>query len=283
MNSTLLAPSVPVDLRPHENDRPISFNQLGCQWGGAYLLDDGLKIKEHESFSVSTDVVFGGNDISLTCLDGTMDDPVAGEYVMGESSNNGMHFSDPFYTRTNSSPMCNLSLSSINSIPSESMAIDNTQSSESPSQKTKPTTIKKRGRPRKTRPAANAAAVSKSDAGTKSRRRASTRSDFESSGADDPKALRVREKNRVAANKCRSRRRQEEDKLKSKYEDLEQEHRRLLKALLELVAESLLLKNMLTAHGSCDCRLIQDYLESASEWVAKKLKASASPSEPSPS
>ncbi|KAL3952878.1 hypothetical protein ACCO45_012821 [Purpureocillium lilacinum] len=263
MNSTLLAPSVPVDLRPHENDRPISFNQLGCQWGGAYLLDDGLKIKEHESFPVSTDVVFGGNDISLTCLDGTMDDPVAGEYVMGESSNNGMHFSDPFYTRTNSSPMCNLSLIAL--------AEDETDYDQ------------KRGRPRKTRPAANAAAVSKSDAGTKSRRRASTRSDFESSGADDPKALRVREKNRVAANKCRSRRRQEEDKLKSKYEDLEQEHRRLLKALLELVAESLLLKNMLTAHGSCDCRLIQDYLESASEWVAKKLKASASPSEPSPS
>lgn len=54
-------------------------------------------------------------------------------------------------------------------------------------------------------------------------------------------------------------------------------HRRLLGTLSELMAETFVLKNMLMEHGSCDCRLIQDYLkESASEWVAKKLKTSTS-------
>ncbi|PWI65198.1 hypothetical protein PCL_07248 [Purpureocillium lilacinum] len=284
MNSTLLAPNVSVDLRPLDNDRSISFSQLDCQWGGAYLLDDGLKMTEQESFPVSTDVVVGGNDISLTCLYGTMVDPDAGKNAMGERSNNGVQFSDFFYTRANSSLSCNSSPSSNTSILSENMAIDTTQFAESPTPKTKRTTIKKCGQPRKTQPAANAAAAPKPDAGAKSRRRASTRNDVDASGEDDPKALRVREKNRIAADKCRSRRRQEEDKLKSKHEDLEQEHRRLSEALSELVTEKLLLKNMLTTHSSCDCRLIQDYLkESASEWVAKKLRASASPSEPRPS
>lgn len=84
--------------------------------------------------------------------------------------------------------------------------------------------------------------------------------------------------NRIAADKCRLRRRNEEDKLKSKHDDLEQDRRRLSVALSELTAETYLLKNMLMEHGSCDCRLIQDYLkESASEWVAKRLKVSAAP------
>lgn len=283
MNSTLLAPSDPFDLRLRDNDKPISFNQLGYQWNGAYSLDNGLMMKEQESLPVSTDV-FGGNGFSLPCLDGPLADLDAGKYATGDRSDNGAQFADLCWTRTNSSPMDGSSPSGSSSILAENVAVVATGPSESLSPKAKPTTIQKRGRSRKSQPAPDAAAVSKSEAGTKSRCRPSTRSDAEASGANHPKALRVREKNRIAAGKCRSRRRQEEEKLKSKHENLEQEHRRLSEAVSELMAETYLLKNMLMAHGSCDCRLIQDYLkESASDWVAKKLKTSASPSAASPS
>ncbi len=57
-----------------------------------------------------------------------------------------------------------------------------------------------------------------------------------------------------------------EDKLSSKHESLEQEHRGISEALSELIAEACFLKNMFMAHGSCDCQLIQD--ESALDWVA---------------
>ncbi|KAJ6438040.1 bZIP transcription factor domain-containing protein [Purpureocillium lavendulum] len=88
---------------------------------------------------------------------------------------------------------------------------------------------------------------------------------------DDPKTMRVRRKNRIAADKCRSRRRLEEDALKSKHECLEKEYRGLSHAAVDLVAEIQVLKNMLLEHGNCDCHLIQDYLkEAASAWVTKK-------------
>ncbi len=239
-------------------------------------------MKEQDSLPLSTDV-FGGNDY-LTCLDGPMADLDAGRNAMDERSNNGTQFSDLFRTQMDTSPMDRSSPSSNSSVLAQNGAIDATRPSEPLSPETKPTTINKRGRSRKTQPAAVATAVSQSDAGTKSRRRPGTRGDAEASGAEHAKTLRVREKNRIAAYKCRSRRRQEEGKLKSKHENLEQEHRRLSEAVSELMAETYLLKNMLMAHGSCDCRLIQDYLkESASDWVAKKLKASASPSAASPS
>ncbi|GJN78601.1 hypothetical protein PLIIFM63780_002110 [Purpureocillium lilacinum] len=138
--------------------------------------------------------------------------------------------------------------------------------------------VKKRGRPRKARPTSTTAAISMADPGTGFERRTRTNSEAEAPGADDSRAVRVREMNRIAADKCRLRRRNEEDKLKSKHDDLEQDRRRLSVALSELTAETYLLKNMLMEHGSCDCRLIQDYLkESASEWVAKRLKVSAAP------
>ena len=156
------------------------------------------------------------------------------------------------------------------------MAIDTSQSFDPPSPRAKPIPVKKRGCPRKTQQAAGSANVD-GDSNTRTSRRTRTRSAADTSGGEDPKSVRVREKNRIAADKCRSRRRQEEDKLKSRHDDLEQEHRRLLGELSELMSETFVLKNMLMEHGSCDCRLIQDYLkESASEWVAKKLKTSTS-------
>ncbi|PWI64261.1 hypothetical protein PCL_11335 [Purpureocillium lilacinum] len=276
MNSRLMVSSNPFDLRPLDGEKSLATNQLDGQWGGAYSLDNSLVMKEPESPPASTDIF--GNNLSIGCIDGTMADLDARKFAMNGRSNNGMQFPDPFYPRTTSNFMSDPSSDGINSSLSEDVAIYTIPSTESPSPQTKPSTVKKRGRPRKARPASTTGAIYKTDPSTGSKRWTSTKSEAEASGADDPRAVRVREKNRIAADKCRSRRRQEEDKIKSKHEDLEREHGRLSGALSELMAETYLLKNMLMEHGNCDCRLIQDFLkESASEWVAKKLKASASP------
>lgn len=89
----------------------------------------------------------------------------------------------------------------------------------------KPGSITKRGRPRKRR--------------------------CERSGPADSKTLRAREQNRIAAEKCRSRRRQQGAKLQFRHDALEQKHRSLLDAQSELMGEINVLKNMVE-HGSCD-------------------------------
>lgn len=274
MDTTLLVPSGPFGLRPLNSDKAVSSNQQGGgQNGGVYSVGNGLKM-ELQSLPLSTDV-FGETDVSLRRIDGIMADLDASKYAMGWCSNNGMQIPNPYYTPSNGNAMGNRSSTSNESNFQENAAIDSAPSSESFSPRAKPTTAKKRGRPRKAQPSAKAAAISKADASFRARCRTSSKGNAVASGSDDPKALRVRKRNRLAADKCRSRRRQEEDKLKSQHHNLERDHVRLSGAISELKAETYLLKNMLMNHGSCDCRLIQNYLkESASKWVANKRNAS---------
>ncbi|GJN76061.1 hypothetical protein PLICBS_010172 [Purpureocillium lilacinum] len=280
MDSTLMVSSYPFELRALNGENSLASNQLASQWGGTYSLSDGLMAREQESLPPSAGI-FGGNDVSLRCMDGTMAGLDAGRCGTSTSTcgdtMSSTQLSDPFYAQTARAPPRNSSPGSISSSLPEEMGLDSSQSSDPPSPRTKPTPSKKRGRPRKTQATASTAIV---DGGINTRisRQTSARSAADASGGEDPKAVRVREKNRIAADNCRSRRRQEKDKFKSRHDYLEQEHRRLLGALSELMAETFVLKNMLMEHGSCDCRLIQDYLkESESEWVAKKLKTSISP------
>ncbi|KAM4061178.1 bZIP transcription factor [Hirsutella rhossiliensis] len=87
----------------------------------------------------------------------------------------------------------------------------------------------------------------------------------------NPTVLQAREKNRMAADKCRSKKQRDVTQLKSMHETLEARHRQLCSTVSDLVAETHALKNMLMQHGNCDCELIQEYLrESASSWIAKK-------------
>ncbi|KAL3965713.1 hypothetical protein ACCO45_000021 [Purpureocillium lilacinum] len=264
MDSTLMVSSYPFELRALNGENLLASNQLAGQWGDTYSLNDGLMAREQESLPPRDH----------------------GRPRRWQVWHEHEHVWQPYEQYAAVRPVLrpngqcsprNSSPSSINSSLPEEMALDSSQSSDPPSPRTKPTPGKKRGRPRKTQATASNA---NADGGinTWTSRQSSTRSAADASGGEDPKAVRVREKNRIAADKCRSRRRQEEDKLKSRHDYLEQEHRRLLGALSELMAETFVLKNMLMEHGSCDCRLIQDYLkESASEWVAKKLKTSISP------
>ncbi|GJN78634.1 hypothetical protein PLIIFM63780_002143 [Purpureocillium lilacinum] len=241
MDSTLMVSSYPFELRTLNGEKSLASNQLAGQWGGTYSLNDGLMAKEQESLLPSAGI-FGGNDFSLRCIDGTMADLNVGRCGTSTSTSgdtmSNMQLSDPFYAQTASAPPRNSSPGSISSSLPEEMALDSSQSSDPPSPRTKPTPGKKRGRPRKTQAAASTANVD-GDINTRTSRLTNARSVADASGGEDPKTVRVREKNRIAADKCRSRRRQEEGKLKSCHEDLEQEHRRLSAALSELMAETI--------------------------------------------
>lgn len=80
--------------------------------------------------------------------------------------------------------------------------------------------------------------------------------------------MRIREKNRIAADKCRGRQRIAMERLNLKHDSLEYENQQLSKMMKDLVAERIVLKNMLLEHGNCGCELIENYLrESAVRWV----------------
>ncbi|KAL7942540.1 hypothetical protein V8C42DRAFT_147750 [Trichoderma barbatum] len=86
---------------------------------------------------------------------------------------------------------------------------------------------------------------------------------------------RIREKNRVAADKCRGRQRVAVERLSSRHDALEDENRQLSQIMKDLVAERIVLKNMLLEHGSCGCELIENYLrDSAVRWV-KQVESQA--------
>ncbi|KAM0487135.1 hypothetical protein ACHAPX_000404 [Trichoderma viride] len=87
--------------------------------------------------------------------------------------------------------------------------------------------------------------------------------------------VRIREKNRIAADKCRGRQRVAMDRLNMKHDSLELENQQLTKMAKDLIAERIVLKNMLLEHGNCGCELIENYLrESAVRWV-KQVESQA--------
>lgn len=87
--------------------------------------------------------------------------------------------------------------------------------------------------------------------------------------------VRIREKNRIAADKCRGRQRIAMERLNTKHDSLEYENQQLTKMAKDLIAERIVLKNMLLEHGNCGCELIENYLrESAMRWV-KQVESQA--------
>lgn len=87
--------------------------------------------------------------------------------------------------------------------------------------------------------------------------------------------MRIREKNRIAADKCRGRQRIAMERLNMKHDSLEYENQQLTKMAKDLIAERIVLKNMLLEHGNCGCELIENYLrESAVRWV-KQVESQA--------
>ncbi|RYO85900.1 hypothetical protein DL766_003968 [Monosporascus sp. MC13-8B] len=74
------------------------------------------------------------------------------------------------------------------------------------------------------------------------------------------RALTHRERNRIAAHKCRQKNRQNVEELQQQERDLAQQNRYLNAHLNHLKEEVLGLRNEILNHGNCDCELIQHYI-----------------------
>ncbi|KAK5988567.1 hypothetical protein PT974_10051 [Cladobotryum mycophilum] len=83
---------------------------------------------------------------------------------------------------------------------------------------------------------------------------------------------RIREKNRIAADKCRGRQRIATEQLNAKYDRLEDENKRLSAMLNELLAERYVLKNTVIQHGGCGNVMIDNYLKDAAEQWVKRVE-----------
>ncbi|EKJ70082.1 hypothetical protein FPSE_09742 [Fusarium pseudograminearum CS3096] len=90
--------------------------------------------------------------------------------------------------------------------------------------------------------------------------------------------LKILERNRRAAAKCRARKQEQQDKLNAEVEKLEDRHRELSASCNELRATAYQLKLQLLRHGDCDCALIQRYIASEAVNSVENLILKHSPS-----
>ncbi|KAH7247625.1 uncharacterized protein BKA55DRAFT_595199 [Fusarium redolens] len=92
-----------------------------------------------------------------------------------------------------------------------------------------------------------------------------------SSGATNHKHAKhkqAQERNRIAANKCRMRKKDDLAKLQSYEQAMEQRHRMLSSCVGDLKEEVLYLKMQLLQHTSCNCTLIHHYIsEEAQQYI----------------
>jgi hypothetical protein len=78
----------------------------------------------------------------------------------------------------------------------------------------------------------------------------------------------VQERNRIAANKLRLRKKEDLERLQSGEQAMEQRHRTLSRSVDDLKEEVLYLKMQLLQHTSCNCALIQHYInEEARQYI----------------
>ncbi|KAF6525996.1 hypothetical protein HZS61_009040 [Fusarium oxysporum f. sp. conglutinans] len=76
----------------------------------------------------------------------------------------------------------------------------------------------------------------------------------------DEYSKKFKERNRVASNKFRVKKREDAKKLRADEENMEQTNRKLLSSVSDLTQQVYELKMKLLQHTDCDCRLIQEYL-----------------------
>ncbi|WKT54005.1 Transcription factor Jun [Fusarium oxysporum f. sp. vasinfectum] len=89
----------------------------------------------------------------------------------------------------------------------------------------------------------------------------------------DPRRRRVLERNRIAANKCRLRKRDEALALASREETMEDQNRYLMTSLDSLTVEVYHLKTQLLRHTECNCVLIQHYIANEAQKCVDRLVA----------
>lgn len=76
----------------------------------------------------------------------------------------------------------------------------------------------------------------------------------------DEYSKKFKERNRVASNKFRVKKRENAKKLRADEESMEQTNRKLLSSVSDLTEQVYEFKMKLLQHTDCDCRLIQEYL-----------------------
>ncbi|KAI3574086.1 hypothetical protein IWW34DRAFT_885329 [Fusarium oxysporum f. sp. albedinis] len=89
----------------------------------------------------------------------------------------------------------------------------------------------------------------------------------------DPRRRRVLERNRIAANKCRLRKRDEALALASREETMEDQNRYLMTCFDSLTVEVYHLKTQLLRHTECNCVLIQNYIANEAQKCVDRLAA----------
>ena len=91
--------------------------------------------------------------------------------------------------------------------------------------------------------------------------RNSKRSTFDLNDPGDVRRSKFLERNRVAASKCRQKKKEWTSNLESRARDLQTENNSLRMCIDSLKEEFFYLKNQITEHKHCECREIQEYLE----------------------
>ena len=98
---------------------------------------------------------------------------------------------------------------------------------------------------------------------------------------EDPRRRRVLERNRIAATKCRLRKRDEATTLADLERQLSEKNKKLTTYLDDLTADIYHLKTQLLRHTDCNCELIQKYIAAeAKKSVNKVVENSVSPDQP---
>ncbi|KAJ4122929.1 hypothetical protein NW768_009919 [Fusarium equiseti] len=82
---------------------------------------------------------------------------------------------------------------------------------------------------------------------------------------------KIQERNRIASNKFRVKKREDAIKLRADEEDMERANRDLTNCVSELTLQVYELKMKLLQHTDCDCTLIQDYIGTEAQRYIKDL------------
>jgi hypothetical protein len=96
----------------------------------------------------------------------------------------------------------------------------------------------------------------------------------------EPRRRRILERNRIAATKCRMRKRGEASALAAREQEMKEHNRQLSRTFDELTAEIYDLKTQLLRHTDCNCVLIQKYIAHEARKSVHRLTPCPSPSQP---
>jgi hypothetical protein len=83
----------------------------------------------------------------------------------------------------------------------------------------------------------------------------------------EEKRSRLLERNRIAAAKCRQKKKQAQESLQHQASELTQKNTTMHSLVNDLREEALKLKNQLLAHSTCNCNVIQEYVRTSGQFA----------------